>query len=136
MGRTQKLPPPHFWLTCREPMLSCGVRRVLPVQGGRALHLPAAPGTHEKRKKNFKFISSPQHLRQYQNLVFLLPPKCLLLSEFSSFIVLYTTFVPPEAHLAFLTKGANFCPVPPSIDELEVRLDLASWKRRVRLKFS
>ena len=60
-------------------------------------------------------------------------PITLRADEFSSVVNLSSTFEPSRSQLSVLAKGVNFCPVPQQIDELQVRLDLAAWKRRVRL---
>ena len=60
-------------------------------------------------------------------------PVKLRTDEYSSVIILSSCFTPSKSHLSVLSKGINFCPVPRQVDELEVRLDLERWKRKVRL---
>ena len=60
-------------------------------------------------------------------------PITLRQDSFSSVINLSSSFSPTVTQLSVLSKGANFCPVPPQIDEVQARLDIAAWQRRVRL---
>jgi hypothetical protein len=53
--------------------------------------------------------------------------------KYASVIVLSTKFQPTDQQLSVLSKGANFCPTPKFIDEVQLRMDLGEFQRRMRL---